>query len=145
MALDFQYDELMFSKSTVKNSYAGDVVYGYEFEIMYPSYRGTFLSCIEKLTVKLDGVEIDQKKMRFTLNGKQFLISELPTLCHEYWFVLDRAVITVLQDAGIPAGAKQIDVEMVHRIPYTGYFGEYLTLTSHGTLQVDNHVTEAIK
>ena len=112
---------------------------------MYPSYRGTFLSCIEKLTVKLDGVEIDQKKMRFTLNGKQFLISELPTLCHEYWFVLDRAVITVLQDGGIPAGAKQIDVEMVHRIPYTGYFGEYLTLTSHGTLQVDNHVTEAIK
>ena len=145
MALDFQYDELMFSKSTVKNSYAGDVVYGYKFEIMYPSYRGTFLSCIEKLTVKLDGVEIDQKKMRFTLNGKQFLISELPTLCHEYWFVLDRAVITVLQDGGIPAGAKQIDVEMVHRIPYTGYFGEYLTLTSHGTLQVDNHVTEAIK
>lgn len=145
MALDFQYDELMFSGSTVKNSYAGDVAYGYEFEIMYPSYRGTFLSCIEKFTVRLDGAEIDQKNLRFMLNGKQFLISELPSLCHEYWFILDRAVVTVLHDGGIPSGAKQIEVEMVHRIPYTGYFGEYLTLSSHGTLQVGNHDEEAEK
>lgn len=137
MALDFQYDELMLEKSSVKNVSAGNITYGYEFPIMYPSYRGTFLSCIERLTVRVDGQEIPHEDLRFTLKGKQFLISEIPALCHEYWFVLDPAFITVFNDGGLPAGAGEIEVELVHRVPYTGYFGEYLTLTSHGTLKID--------
>lgn len=136
MALDFQYDELMLEKSSVRNAAAGGVVYGYEFPIRYPSYRGTFLSCIESFRVFLDGEEIPTADLRFTLNGKQFLVSELPELCHEYWYVLTDAAVTVLRMGGLPAGAKELRVEIVHRVPYTGYFGEYLTLQSVGTLTI---------
>lgn len=136
MALDFQYDELMLEKSTVRNAQAGGVTCGYEFNIRYPSYRGTFLSCIEGFRVMLDGKEIPPGDMRFTLKGKQFLISELHELAHEYWYVLDDATVTVYRDGGLPAGAKELSVELVHRVPYTGYFGEYLTLTSTGTLNI---------
>ena len=136
MALDFQYDELMLQKSVVRNVCAGDVVYGYEFSMRYPSYRGTFLSCIESFRVYLDGKELPAADLRFTLNGKQFLISELPTLCHEYWYVLTDAAVTVPRMGGLPAGAKELRVELTHRVPYTGYFGEYLTLQSVGTLNI---------
>lgn len=142
MALDFQYDELMLENSAVRPAVAGNVTYGYEFDIRYPSYRGTFLSCIEGLTVKRGGKPIPAEKLRFTLNGKQFLITELSELCHEYWFVMTPAVVTVLSDGGASASAGAynskdvLEVEMIHRVPYTGYFGEYLTLTSHGSLKM---------
>ena len=139
MALDFQYDELILENSKVKNAVAGDVTYGYEFNIRYPSYRGTFLSCFK---VHLDGSEIPASDMRFTLKGKQFLISELHELAHEYWYVLDDATVTVYRDGGLPADAKEISVELVHRVPYTGYFGEYLTLTSFGKLTVERGRTD---
>ncbi len=132
MALDFQYDELMLANCTLRNQKADGLAYGFAFTLRYPSYRGTFLSCIEALHVTIDGVLQDPAALRFALNGKQFLISELPVLCKEYWFVLDDAEITVMRDTGIPAGEHCIEVELVHRIPYTGYFGEYLTLTSLG-------------
>ncbi len=135
MALDFQYDELMLQDSKLRNVSAGDVVYGYEFDINYPSYRGTFLSTIEALEVQVDGNTIPVEKMRFTLNGKQFLVSEIPELCHEYWFVLKTAQLTVLSPGGLSSGSHTVAVKMMHRVPYTGYFGQYLTLESNATLQ----------
>ena len=132
MVLDFQYDDLMLEKTQARNCTVDGVTYGYEFTLRYPSYRGTFVSCIEGFEVKIDGVRVDTADMRFTLKDKQFLVSELGELCHEYWFVLDEATVTVMKSGGLPAGDHQIEVEMVHRIPYTGYFGTYLTLTSNG-------------
>ena len=135
MALDFQYDELMLRGSALRNLTAGDVVYGYSFDIHYPSYRGTFLSTIEKLEVTVDGTPVPVEDMRLTLNGKQFLVSELPELCHEYWFVLTAAKLSVITPGGLPAGGHTVAVKMTHRVPYTGYFGQYLTLESKGSLQ----------
>ena len=134
MALDFQYDELMLMGSALRNASAGDVTYGFEFDIRYPSYRGTFVSCIEGLKVKVDGEEIPVEDMRLTLNGKQFLVSELGELCHEYWFVLTSGVLTVIRHGGLPAGEHKVEVKMTHRVPYTGYFGQYLTLDSVGSI-----------
>lgn len=134
MALDFQYDELMLRDSKLTNATAGDVAYGYQFDINYPSYRGTFLSTIEALEVTVDGNKIPVDDLRMTLNGKQFLVSEIPELCHEYWFVLTPAVITVMAPGGLTAGEHTVSVRMVHRVPYTGYFGQYLTLESNACL-----------
>lgn len=134
MALDFQYDELMLRGSRLQNVQAGGVTYGWEFDMYYPSYRGTFVSCIEKLEITLDGKPVAVEDARFTLNGKQFLASELPELCHEHWFVLTPAKITVL-GGGLGQGEHEIGVKLTHRVPYTGYFGQYLTLESVGTLK----------
>lgn len=132
MALDFQYDELMLERSQLFNLSAGDVMYGYAFTLRYPSYRGTFLSCIEGLEVTVDGVPVPEEALRFTLRGKEFLVSELAELNHEHWFVLDDALISVMKPGGLKASEHDIAVKLTHRIPYTGYFGEYLTLESRG-------------
>lgn len=122
------YNKNMVPSMPICNIWVGSAVIGYEFEIRYPSYRGTFLSCVEELRFAVDGESIDNKNIYFSLNGKQFLLDEIPELFKEYWYVLDSARITVLKSGGIAQGPHIVDVYMRHRVPYTGYFGQYMVL-----------------
>lgn len=132
--MDFQaYNKILICRSNMKNVAVGDVVIGYEFQIKYPSYRGAFLSCIEDLKFFVDDEEIPAGKISFKLNGKDFLLSELKECFKEYWFVRTPATVFVRQDGGIAAGEHKLRVYMKHRVPYTGYFGQYLVLDSDVT------------
>jgi hypothetical protein len=136
--MDFQaYNKILISDDNLTNVIVGDVTIGYEFKIKYPSYRGVFLSCIEQLEFFIDDQPIDKQNIFFYLNGKQFLIDELPELFKEYWFVSNKATIRVLDKHGITAGSHKVRVFMKHRVPYTGYFGEYLVLDSDVTKTLD--------
>lgn len=132
--MDFQaYNKILICKDDIRNVTVEDTVIGYEFNIKYPSYRGAFLSCIEELKFRLDGKEIPADKITFHLNGKDFLIEELPQCFKEYWFVRDKATVRVMKQGGIAPGEHQLNVFMKHRVPYTGYFGQYLVLDSDVT------------
>jgi hypothetical protein len=111
----------------------GDVIIGYEFMIKYPSYRGTFLSCIEELKFAIDDEAISKEDIYFYLNNKQFLLDELPECFKEYWFIRDKATVRIMKSGGIQGGVHKVNVFMKHRIPYTGYFGQYLVLDSDTT------------
>ena len=130
MPLDFQYDHLILSRSELRPVHVRKREVGYELPIGYPNYRGTFLSCIESLTLELDGVPVNETNIRLGLNGKEFLIEDLSELCHEYWFVREPMTLRVFQDGGLIRGKHTVRVTMTHRIPYTGYFGQYLTINS---------------
>ena len=132
--MDFQaYNKILICKDDITNVVVEGITIGYEFKIKYPSYRGAFLSCIEDLKFKIDDEEIDKADVYFYVNGKQFLLSELSECFKEYWFVRDKATIRVMKDGGIAAGEHKVNVYMKHRVPYTGYFGEYLVLDSDMT------------
>ena len=132
--VDFQaYNKILICPDDMENVSVGDKVVGYSFKIKYPSYRGAFLSCIEKLSFWVDDEEVPASSVAFGLKGKEFLISELPECFKEYWYVRDAATIKVLRDGGLPAGEHKLRVYMKHRVPYTGYFGEYLVLDSDVT------------
>lgn len=135
--MDFQaYNKILIHGRTLKNVAVGDVVIGYEFQIKYPSYRGAFLSCIEDLRFWVDDQEIDKNDIVFHLNGKDFLLEELAECFKEYWFVLKPATILVKCSGGIAKGEHSLRVYMKHRVPYTGYFGQYLVLDSDVTENV---------
>lgn len=132
--MDFQaYNKILICKDNIENVVVEGVTIGYEFKIKYPSYRGVFLSCIEDLRFKMDGEEIDKKDIYFYLNGKQFLLDELPECFKEYWFVREKATVRVMKSGGIAPGEHSLNVFMKHRVPYTGYFGQYLVLDSDMT------------
>lgn len=132
--MDFQaYNNILICDDPIENIVDEDVTVGYEFHIKYPSYRGAYLSCIEDLKFEIDGVPIDSDKVFFEINGKQFLLSEIPECYKEYWFVRDKATVKVIRFGGISKGEHSIRVYMKHRVPYTGYFGQYLTLISDRT------------
>lgn len=127
------YNHMLIVDESIVNVKAGDVVVGYEFKLQYPSYRGTFLSCIEELSFQMDGEAIDKKDIVFMLNGKQFLIDELADCFKEYWFILDYATIRVMKTGGLEAGEHEVGCYIRHRIPYTGYFGEYMVMEADET------------
>lgn len=130
MVLDFQYDELLLPDQVLSNQFVSDICYGYAVAIRYPSYRGTFISCIERLELEVDGQTVLSENIRFRLNNKEYLMSQLQELYKEHWFVLDTAHLVVVDRKGLSAGEHDIKVKLVHRIPYTGYFGQYLILES---------------
>ena len=121
----FQYDRIFYPERKIHRDQVEGIDVGYSFLIRYPSYRGTFLSCITSFAVEVDGERIPEEELRFCLNGKEFVISELKDLHREYWFVMDAARIRVV-GRDIADGEHQVKVTMFHRIPYTGYFGQYL-------------------
>jgi len=132
--MDFvAYNEIMICRKPIRNTVVAGVATGYEFQIKYPSYRGCYLSCIEDLYFEVDGKRLEETEVFFGLNGKEFTIGELKDLFREYWFVRDAAVIRVLCPGGLNKGEHELRVVMKHRVPYTGYFGSYLVLTSDRT------------
>ena len=129
--MQFQaYNKILICKDTIKNYEIGGVKLGYQCHIRYPSYRGTFLSCIEKLEFSMDGKKINAESIRFDLNGKQFLMSDLKNQYKEYWYVMDKATVTIFENGGISKGEHKLTVDMFHRIPYAGYDGHYLAMPS---------------
>ena len=129
--MDFvAYNEILICDKPMKNEVVAGITTGYTFEIRYPSYRGCFLSCIEDLRFEVDGAALDSNAVFFGLNGKEFTLDELPDLFREYWYVMDPATIRVLKAGGLEKGEHELKVFMRHRVPYTGYFGQYLTLVS---------------
>ena len=100
MVLDFQYDELLIPDQNLENLHAEDVCYGYAVSIRYPSYRGTFISCIESLELMVDDAIVPEQDIRFVLNRKEYLISQLGDLFKEHWFVLDTAQLLVMKMGG---------------------------------------------
>lgn len=99
---------------------------GYEIRIRFPSYRGSQLSCVTRLDLTVDGAPVDPKDMLLCLNGKEFLMSQIPELYSEYWFVLDRATLRVAKEGGLAPGNHGIRVDFAYRVPYTGYSGDYV-------------------
>ena len=62
------YNHMLIADQPIKNLVVENVTIGYEFKVQYPSYRGTFLSCIEALSFRMDYVEIPREKIYFLLN-----------------------------------------------------------------------------
>lgn len=126
------YNDLLISRTEgIQNYRVGGCTLGYFIHCQYPSYRGTYLSCIENLQVFVDDEEIPEDRIYFNLKGKQFLLSQIRDLYQEYWFILDKAKVLILKNGGLKEGSRhKVEIRMDHRIPYTGYFGSYLVL--HG-------------
>ena len=109
---------------------AGDIILGYEFTCKYPTYRGAYLCNIEQLEIFVDGQKVPREAIRFGVNQKFFLLSELHEMYKEYWFTGSKAIIRVLDERGLAPGKHQVKMYMKHKIPYTGYFGHYLEIES---------------
>ena len=109
-----------------RNTTVGDLVTGYQLEIRFPGYRGSHLSCITRLDLTVDGTKVDPQDVLFCLNGKEFLLAQLPELFVEYWFILDNATLKIAKEGGLAPGPHEIRVDFAYRVPYTGYYGNYI-------------------
>jgi len=92
---------------------------GFEFKIRLNWYRSLPLSCIENLTVQLDGQAVDPKQIRLFVNECEHNLDELADIVNEYWFVQDSATVRVKLPGRVRAGEEHtINVEIILRAPY---------------------------
>lgn len=103
---------------SLKNTYVNGKKMGYEFQIRLSNYRGHFLSCIQELSISVNGEDIESNDFTFALNDKEFMLSQLPSLITEFWNVLDPATIKVYKPGGLESGEYKIDLTLLLRIPY---------------------------
>ena len=82
------------------------------------------------MRVFIDDVEIPQENLRFGVNNKFFLMSEIKDMYKEYWFTGSKAIMRIVDENGIAPGKHKVKMLMSHKIPYTGYFGSYLVVDS---------------
>lgn len=133
--MDFTaFNERMIADECIKLYGVENEILGFEFKLRYPTYRGTWLCNIEKLSVEVNGEPVQQADIRFGINGKWFLMDEIKELYKEYWFTTAKANIRIIRDGGLPRDREHsISVHMDHKIPYTGYFGNFLVVRSDCT------------
>lgn len=124
-----ELDQLLLEEQTITNYTVAGIILGYEFKLRYPLWRGTYLSCIEKLEVTVDQGVLNPDSIFFTLNDKKFLIEELSLFYKEYWYVLKEATITVMKKGGITKGNHEVTVTLQHRIPFERQGGGYRSKT----------------
>ena len=125
------FDVNVMEDQSIENIVYNGIEGGFQFRICFAAYRGQHLSTIESLEVKLDGAPVERRDIRFCINGKEFLVDQLKDLSQEYWFIRDRAVIKVLDGRGLKEGQK-VEIHYTYRLPYTGYFGNYLIQSGKG-------------
>lgn len=122
---------------SLKNTYVNGKKIGYEFDIRLSNYRGHFLSCIEELSISINGEVVDSNDFTFSLNDKEFMFSQLETLTTEFWNILDPATIKIYKPGGLEAGEYNVELTLFLRIPYMPMPGNgenlnYVLLDSSG-------------
>ena len=114
--------KLPFVETVVDNSLVNTLVngkkLGYEFQIRLSYYRGHYLSCIEELTIVVDGEEVKANDINFCLNGKEFTMGQIPYLISEFWNCNEAATIKVYLPGGLEDGEHNIDVTLLLRNAY---------------------------
>ncbi len=100
---------------------------GYEVQVRLTSYRSLPLSCVEGLTLKVDGQEVSAENITFIMNGYSHSISELPQLSSIWWFILDTATLFVAHEGGLSAGVHEVEGTLITVEPYitAGRFSFY--------------------
>jgi hypothetical protein len=112
---------------------------GFEVRLRFKWYRSLQLSCLENLQLSLDGQPVAAGAISFGINGHTYRLDELDNKVEETWFILDSAVLSVVQPGRVKAGeTHQIDVAFGMRAPYIQIGpGKFLTIMNkHSAVQV---------
>ncbi len=92
---------------------------GVAVSIQLPWYRSLWLSAVDDVTAKVDGVEIPKDRLRFELQGRSYRIDELPDQWDTLWFVADRPdVVIQLDEVPEPGASLKVEVVLTLRLLY---------------------------
>jgi hypothetical protein len=92
---------------------------GFEVKARLLWYRSLPLSCVENVSLAINGEPIDQQAIYFGINNTLYQLDELENLVDQTWFVQDSARLCVKKTGMVSKGqACAIEAEIVLRAPY---------------------------
>jgi hypothetical protein len=115
------------------------IVDGFAIKVRENWYRSLPLSCIEKISVAVDGEDIPSDNISFRINDHLYPLRDLEKKIEEYWYIQDSATLQVKHPGKIVAGETHtIEVEIALRAPYIMVGpGKFLTMpTKYSIIQV---------
>jgi hypothetical protein len=85
---------------------------GVSVALQLPWYRSLWLSAVDDVAASVNGVEIPKDQLRFSLEGREYRIEELPEQWDTLWFVADRPEVVIQLDE-VPAAGERLTIEVV--------------------------------
>ena len=102
---------------SLKNFWANGKKIGYQFDVRLSYYRGHFLSTIDEIGVKVDGVDVPTENISLCLDGKEYGVAELHDLVNVFWPIIEPATIKVFQPGGLSEGGHEVEFTLYFRSP----------------------------
>ncbi|MFJ9243850.1 DUF6379 domain-containing protein [Streptomyces sp. NPDC101776] len=100
-------------------------------------YRALPLSCVERITVTVDGTPVPDEAITLELDSTGPLsLSVLPSLTDTWWYVLDSALLTVDTATAVEPGDHEVTVVLGLYIPYLPVGGSPLVNLDTGSAQL---------
>jgi hypothetical protein len=91
---------------------------GLAISVQLPWYRSLWLSAVKDVAVKLDGVDVAQRDIRFQLNDRTYSVDELPEQWDVLWFLQDRADVVVPWDGEAREDTLTVELTLELRLLY---------------------------
>ena len=109
---------------------------GYFVKVRLTSYRSLPLSCIESVTLRVNGKDVGEHGLLLLLNSDQYRLGELGALGNRWWFILDYGHIFFPCDTDLGAGPVAVEGTLVTVEPYMTAGRFSFTNTSRRSLAV---------
>lgn len=123
---------------SLKNFWANGKKIGYQFDVRLSYYRGHFLSTIDEIGVKVDGVDVPAENISLCLDGKEYGVAELHDLVNVFWPIIEPATIKVFQPGGLSEEERDVDFTLYFRSPYMALSEtEYQSIDSCGSKRLN--------
>ncbi len=126
------YDKYMIVGDVFRNVEEEGEVTGFQLGMRLPYYRGVVLSLVGETTLTVDGERIPLERMKVTVGGGTFALTELENEPVAKWEFGEVGIVTVDRAGGLAPGEHVVDLKQHMKISYVpgGFLGEDMkTLT----------------
>lgn len=107
------FDENVFIKGSARNVVENGKTIGFQMKTHITYYRGIPLSMVRKLHVWIDGQEVAEENIRFSVDEEEwFTLEEMRTVADLKWEYGQPATVRVLMDGGLK-GKHKIKLNIV--------------------------------
>lgn len=129
------FDNNVFIPGTCRNVVENGEIIGYELQTHITYYRGIPLSMINYLKVSVDGEEVSEENIRFTVDHIDwFTQKEMETVSSIKWEYGVPGTVRVLKKGGLGKGEHQVTLTVCTR---TAYIPVPLEGTMTRTVQIE--------
>jgi hypothetical protein len=91
---------------------------GFQVNILIPYYRGTFLSLVHYLSVRVDGEQIPREHIQIVVAGKSFSLAQMEEADEVRWEFGAPATLLIRHEGGLVPGVHAVEVGVVIRKSY---------------------------
>jgi hypothetical protein len=113
------FDNNVFMEGSCRNTVQDGKIIGYELKTNITYYRGIPLSMIEYIRIETDGKEVEQDKIRISVDEEDwFTLKEADTVTSYKWEYGEPLYIRVLDEGGLSKGTHTVKLTVATRTAY---------------------------